>query len=46
MNSSTPTMESVRRTRQKIQEKGYCIGKLRAQRLEEAEEVRKGIKDL
>ena len=43
MHEDTPTMETVRRIRQKIQEAGSFIGKNRAQRMEEAEIVRTTI---
>lgn len=37
----TPTFESIRRVRQKIQEEGRYQGKKRAERMEEEAEVRK-----
>lgn len=39
-STDTPTMESVRRVRQKYQEDGQYIGKKRALKMREAENVR------
>lgn len=38
--SDTPTSESIRRVRQKFQESGLYVGTKRAQKMEEAENVR------
>lgn len=46
MDEKTPTMESIRRVRQKIQEEGTFIGEKRAQRLEEEQKVRDVINKL
>lgn len=40
LDPKTPTMESVRRVRQKIQENGEFVGERRQQRMEEAKEVK------
>lgn len=39
-NRDTPTMESIRRVRQKYQEEGQYVGTKRKRKLEEAERVR------
>ena len=49
MNESTPTMESIRRIRQKFQEDGKYVGQKRSQRMEEKQTItemmsRKGLK--
>ena len=40
LNKTTPVMESVRRVRQKYQEDGLFVGKLRQKKLEESERMR------
>jgi hypothetical protein len=40
LNDDTPTMESVRRVRQKLQESGQYVGEKRADRMKESESVR------
>jgi hypothetical protein len=40
MNDKTPTMESIRRIRQKFQEDGKYVGENRIDRLKESESVR------
>ena len=40
MDDNTPTMESIRRVRQKYQEEGFYLGESRKERMQEAEEVR------
>lgn len=44
LDKNTPTMESVRRVRQKYQEDGFYHGKFRQNRLQEAENVREFFK--
>ena len=44
LSDSTPTMESIRRIRQKLQENGLYQGEKRIQRLKEAEKVRRWAK--
>lgn len=46
MAESTPTMESIRRVRQKFQENGEYLGVKRKIRKQAEGEVREGIKDL
>lgn len=43
LDDKTPTMESIRRIRQKFQESGDYVGKNRASRMNEADEVRDWI---
>lgn len=43
MKDSTPTMETVRRVRQKIQENGHFQGKKRAERMQEAHNVKSWV---
>lgn len=45
LDSNTPSTETVRRTRQKIQEAGKHIGKFREERIIDSECVRKEIKN-
>lgn len=45
MDEETPSMETVRRIRQKFQEEGHYCGEKRKERLEEEVEVRKVITD-
>lgn len=40
LNENTPTMESIRRVRQKFQENGLYIGKLRSKKLDESDVVK------
>lgn len=44
MDKKTPTMESVRRVRQKIQEQGLFIGAKRKYRMAESEDVKETLK--
>lgn len=45
MNDSTPTMESIRRIRQKYQENGQFVGENRAERIAESEKVKEYINE-
>ena len=40
LDKDTPTMESIRRVRQKLQEKGLYVGENRSERIEESRKVR------
>ena len=40
MDDNTPTMESIRRVRQKYQEEGLYVGEKRSKRLKEADRVK------
>ena len=40
MDEDTPTMESIRRVRQKYQEEGLFVGEKRSKRLKEADRVK------
>lgn len=46
LDEQTPTMESVRRIRQKYQELGQFVGSNRKERLDEAFLIKNTIKDL
>lgn len=46
MDEETPSMETLRRIRQKFQQKGLFLGSNRAKQLEEAEKVKNKLRDL
>lgn len=46
MDEETPSMETLRRIRQKFQLKGLFLGSNRAIQLEEAEKVKNKLRDL
>lgn len=46
MDTNTPTMESIRRVRQKLQEQGKYVGEKRKERLEEADKFKEIVRSL